>query len=305
MFVITDNIKQGIYKNLGDKTDEFLSKINKLLEKYTEIWRLTDLSFMPTDTVNLLFSCESDLYGSCVLKMCIPGPEVATEINCLRSYDGKGYCKLWAYDLSDDILLLERVIPGDQMWAVEDYRERARLMAVTVKYLPILYNGQEQYPTYLSWMQGIHRILTDMGGLEDVLFYLNKAMEIYDELKQRHNRSCLLHGDLHQENMLLNSSGGYTIIDPKGVVDDPVMETARFLLNETPYDENKIKEMAAIMSKIIDISEEDILKSMFIDVALSQSWCMDEYYYYPDHEGFEEEKQGALEICQFVYGLLS
>ena len=304
MMNIPESVRQGIYKYMGDKTDEFLSQADKRLGKYMDIWRLYNLAFMHTNTVNMLFSCESGLYGSCVLKMCIPGPEVATEINCLRAYDGKGYCRLWDYDLSDDILLLERVIPGDQMWAVADYRERARLMAATVKELPIIYSGQEQYPTYLSWMEGIREILTNMGGLDDVLFYLNRAMEIYAELKQRYRRACLLHGDLHQENMLLNSNGGYTIIDPKGVVDDPVMETARFLLNETPCDENKIREMAAIMSPIIDIPEKDILRSMFIDAALSNSWTMDEFYYHPTHEGFEETRRSVLETCQFVYGLL-
>jgi len=237
---IPESARQRIYKYMGDNTDIFLSHVDKRLKKYTDTWQLSSLSFMPTNTVNLLFSCESKLYSSCVLKMCIPGPEVATEINCLRTYNGKDYCKLWAYDLLDDVLLLEKVIPGDQMWSVADYQERARLMALTVKGLPIPYNGQEQYPTYLSWMEGIHRKLTEMGDLEDVLFYLNKAMEIYAELKQRHLQACLLHGDLHQENMLLNIRGDYTIIDPKGVVDDPVMETGRFLMNETPCEENKI-----------------------------------------------------------------
>lgn len=299
---IPESAKKGIYKYMGDKTDGFLSQVDKRLEKYTDIWRLNNITFMPTNTVNLLFSCVSDLYGRCVLKMCIPGPEVSTEVNCLRAYDGKGYCKLWDYDLSDDVLILEQIIPGDQMWEVDDYYERARLMAITVKDLHISYNGQEQYPTYLSWMERIHSTLTKMGGLEDVLFYLNEAMKIYTELKQRHNRVCLLHGDLHQENMLLNSKGGYTIIDPKGVVDDPVMETARFLMNEIPCDEIKIREMVKIMSPVIGISENDIIKSMFVDAALSNSWCMEDHY--PTWEDFEEGKRNVLQTCKFVYGLI-
>ena len=300
---IPEDTKQGLYKYLGDKTDEFLSKVRIRLEKYTYKWQLTDISFMPTDTVNLLFACESALYGPCVLKVCIPGPEVATEINCLLEYDGKGYCKLWAYDLHDSVLLLQRVIPGSQMWAVPDYKERARLMALTVKNLPIPWNGQIQYPTYLSWLKGMHHTLSQMDNMKNLLFYLNEAIEIYTELKQRHPQVCLLHGDLHQENMLLNAQGGYTIIDPKGVVDTPAMETARFLLNELPCEANKILEMAAIMSPIIGIAEKDMLKSMFVDAALSNSWCMEEHY--PTKEAFEEAKQSAIETCKFVYGLIN
>jgi len=234
--------------------------------------------------------------------MCIPGPEVTTEINCLRAYDGKGYCKLWAYDRTDDALLLERVIPGDQLRAVTDYRERARLMAHTVKELHIPCDGAGQYPTYLSWMEGIRRKLTAMSGMEDVLLYLDKAMAVYAGLKRRHHRACLLHGDLHQENMLLNAKGAYTIIDPKGVVDDPVMETARFLMNELPCEEGKIREMAAILSPIIGISQKDILAGMFVGAALSQSWTMEEHY--PTREASEKNKHSVLAICEFVYGLM-
>jgi streptomycin 6-kinase len=299
---IPKSARQGIHKYLGDKTDGFLLQIDRRLEKYTNSWRLSCLSFMPTDTINLLFSCVSEFYGNCVLKMCIPGPEVATEINCLRAYDDKGYCKLWDFNLSDDVLLLEQVIPGDQMWAVTDYRERARLMAWTVKDLPIIYNGSEKYPTYLSWMKRIHQTLTNMGDLDDVIYFLNKAINIYIELKQQHNKTYLLHGDLHQENMLLNLKGGYTIIDPKGVIDDPVMETARFLLNEIPCEDNKIYEMVEIMSPIIGITQKDILKSLFIDTALGNSWCMEEHY--QTQEAFEEEKQNVIKTCEFVYKLL-
>ena len=299
---IPENVHGRIFKYLGDKTGDFLTSAERRLEKYSGLWRLNNLTFMATNTVNLLFSCESELYGSCVLKMCIPGPETATEINCLKAYDGKSYCKLWACDLSDDVLLLERVIPGDQMWAVEDYRERARLMADTVKNLPVPYKGTEKFPSYLSWMKNIHAKLTGMGGLDGVIRYLNKALNVYSELKQNYSQSCLLHGDLHQENMLLNSKGGYTIIDPKGVVDDPVMETARFLLNEMPCDENKILEMAEIMAPVICIPAKDILKSLFIDAALSNSWCMEEYF--PSTEAFEKKKAEVIETCEFVYKII-
>jgi len=300
---IPSSTRQSIYKYLGDKTDGFLSDAKNRLIKCTEKRALSDIIFMETNTVNLLYSCESSLYGSCVLKMCIPGPEVATEINCLRFYDGKGYVKLWAYDLSDDLLLLENIKPGNELWDVDDYKERARFFALTIKGLPIDYVDNEPYPTYLSWMKKIHQTITDIGGLDDVLFYLNKAIEIYNDLKKRYNRECLLHGDMHQENLLLNSKGGYTIIDPKGVIDDPVMETARYLMNETPCDSQKIYDIVTILSPVIEIPEEDLLKSMYIDAALGNSWTMEEHYV--TQEAFKAGKKAALKTCEFVYGLLN
>ena len=298
---IPDSARGGIFKYMGGKTDEFLSAAAERLKKYSDLWRLSNLSYMQTNTINLLYACDSDLYGECVLKLCILGPEVATEINCLLAYDGKGYCKLWEYSLNDDLLLLEKVTPGDQMWAVADYRERARLMALTVKDLPIAYKGPDTYPTYLTWMEDIHRKLSQAGGMDEMIAFLDIALDAYSGMKNRYNRVCLLHGDLHQENMLLNSDGGYTIIDPKGVTDDPVMETARFLMNETPCDESKIMEMAAIMSPILGIPAGDILKSMFVDAALSHCWTMEEHFTSPG--AFEAAMVSALDICRFVFDL--
>ena len=299
---IPESARAGVRKYLGGETDAFLSKVDERIVRYGALWQLSDLSFMPTDTVNFLFGCESAMNGPCVLKMCIPGPETATEIGCLRAYGGRGYVKLWDFSFEDDMMLLEKVTPGDQMWAVGDYRERARLMGERVKGLPIEWDGHGDYPTYRSWMEGIRAKLVQMGGLEEPVGLLDEAYAIYDGLKQNYNRDCLLHGDLHQENMLLNASGGYTVIDPKGVVDDPVMETARFLMNETPCEDRKIYDMVNIMSPIIDIPEEDILKSMYIDAALSHCWTLEEFCETP--AVFLENKRRALETIKFVKGLL-
>ncbi|MCL2360439.1 MAG: aminoglycoside phosphotransferase family protein [Defluviitaleaceae bacterium] len=284
---------------MGAETDGFLSRVDGLIEKYSQKWQLTDLNYMLTDTVNLLFSCKSTLHGLCVLKMCIPGPEVATEINCIQAYNGQGYVKLWDYDLSDDILLLERIEPGNQMWDVQDYKERARLMAELIKTLPFIKCPQGEYPNYKIWMEGIHKYLTNIGGMEDVLFYLNEALRLYSELKQQYTRSCLLHGDMHQENLLLNQQGSYTIIDPKGVVDDPIMETARFLNNELPCSKKKIQEMVAIMAPTIKVPKDDMHKSMYIDMALGCCWTLEEKFI--SQESFEKAKSEVLADCRFVY----
>ena len=88
--LIPENVQQNTIRYLGDKAKIFFINVENRLKKYTVLWELSQITYMPTNTVNLLFSCESALYGSCVLKMCIPGPEVANEVHCLQAYDGKG-----------------------------------------------------------------------------------------------------------------------------------------------------------------------------------------------------------------------
>ncbi|MCL2497009.1 MAG: aminoglycoside phosphotransferase family protein [Symbiobacteriaceae bacterium] len=301
----------SVRKYLGDAGDSFLDATGELVSKYGELWRLSELSFLDTQTVNLLFTCTSELYGSCILKACLPGPEVVTEINCLRAYAGKGYVRLWADNSEDNILLLERIIPGEQLGAVADYRERTRIMAELVHNLPCPWDGQTPFPSYRIWMEELQRNLQAMPDAQEMLDYLQEARRIYDQLHQRYDRRYLLHGDLHHANMLLNAARGYTIIDPKGVVDDPVMETARFLLNEVagpdfPLNEasvaRQLREMVAIIAATIGTPQEDILKSLYIDTALSKGWDLEELY--PDPQAREDVIQKALATCKFVYGLL-
>jgi len=289
--------------HLGNDTDGFIFDSVALLEKYAKLWQLSELVFMPTYTVNLLFSCDSALFGQCVLKICIPGPEAETEINCIRAYDGKGYVKLWNYNLADRVLLLERVTPGTQLRSVIDYKQRALQMAQSVKRLPYIICPQGRYPTYKAWMERLHKNLTNMPDTDDAIFYLSQALQIYGELKQTYNRNALLHGDMNQENLLLNHQGSYTIIDPKGVVDDPILETARFLMNEFLSEPEIALTMIPIMAPIIGVPESDMLKSMYIDCALNQCWSMEEHF--PTQCAFDQNKHSVISICKSVYDLLN
>jgi hypothetical protein len=201
---------------LGEKTNAFLSGVDAKLERYMALWRLSGITFMPTHTINLLFACESALYGPCVLKMCIPGPEVLTEINCLWAYSGRGYVCLHAYECKDDVMLLERVLPGNQIWDVRDVHERARLFARVLEELPVINIECGSYPTYRSWMEGIHRTLSGMGGMDEPLFYLNEALRVYDALKLQYNRSCLLHGGYAPGELVIKRAGWVYRYRPQG-----------------------------------------------------------------------------------------
>ena len=308
---VSENAKKTMRQYLGDESDAFFTRANSFMAKYADLWKLTNIRpISPASDGNIVFSCDSELYGACVLYMHMNSVE--NEVQFLNIYGGKGYCKLYAHSLEDNVLLVEKITPGIFMWdAVVDFRERARIVAELVKDLPIPHEIGD-LPTYGSWMEGIHNILTEMGGLDDVLFYLNKAMEIYVELKQRYPRNCLLDANLQRFNLFLNESGSFTVTDPQSVVDDPIMQTARFLNNErpntlmdaTPNVESLIREMAAIISSITEVPAEDVLKSMFIDTALSNCWTLDEFYHFPKRDGLEETKKDVLKSCGFVYGLI-
>ena len=127
---------------LGDASEAFLEDAAASLAVFAECWQLSELHFLDTPAVNLLYSCVSALYGACILKICLPGPEFATETDTLLSYQGRGYVKLWAYDRDTRLLLLERIFPGDQLKDLTDHRERAHRVALTIRETCRLWDGK-------------------------------------------------------------------------------------------------------------------------------------------------------------------
>lgn len=67
----------------------------------------------------------------------------------------------------------------------------------------------------------------------------------------------LLHGDFHHDNILLGNDGEYIIIDPKGVIGDPVFDIARFILNE--FDDEITTELYKKINHIISILEKNLI----------------------------------------------
>lgn len=104
-------------------------------------------------------------------------------------------------------------------------------------------------------------------------------------------RQMLLHGDLHHGNILLNHSGNYTIIDPKGVIGDPVFDISRFILNEFGdtlssdlYKE--IEEVISAIAKKLDIPKKIVKCCLYVETTI---WLCDDL-----------EKGSSLEECEFL-----
>jgi streptomycin 6-kinase len=281
-----------------------------LAEKYAEKWGLSNVTLLDVEAYGKLYACESAVYGACILKLCLNEPEFAMGVGYIKAYANTRCVKMFGYDMDDCVVLLERVVPGSDLWAAGDYMERARIFAEIVKDLPIKWDGCGDYPTFGTQMRDVRVKLVGLGGRgrEKILFYLDEAIRIYDELKTVYNRKYLLHGDLHQFNILLNADNGYTVIDPKGVADDPVMETARYMMNELETGEleagepeMKIRNIAKVLAEATGVPAADVLKTMFIDTALGQCWNFDKEM---TRDKFEAELKESLEICKFVYSLI-
>jgi streptomycin 6-kinase len=111
-------------------------------------------------------------------------------------------------------------------------------------------------------------------------------------------RKLLLHGDLHHYNILQNNQNGYTLIDPKGVVGDPIFDIPRFLLNELEdtLDKklfDKIIYAITVIGEKLGIQTKTIKKAFYIEMAMAECWMV------------EDGEQASLDKVIFANSILN
>jgi streptomycin 6-kinase len=106
---------------------------------------------------------------------------------------------------------------------------------------------------------------------------MNKAQEIYISIANKYPRQMLLHGDFHHDNILLGKDGAYIIIDPKGVIDDPVFDIPRFILNEfddeiTPELSRKINFSLSVFENELEVPNDILRQSLYVETTMGACW---------------------------------
>ena len=165
-----------------------------------------------------------------VLKLCLPDHDFLCEAEATRAFDGTACARLLQADLEAGALLLERLEPGVEVHTLEDDVAETSAVAGVMRSLQRPYAGIFPFPNATEWIddalnpEAIPRLKAEHPWIARAL---NRIVEIAAEPYE----TVLLHGDLHQDNLLLGRGGQWLAIDPKGVIGDPAWELAPFLFN--------------------------------------------------------------------------
>jgi streptomycin 6-kinase len=163
-----------------------------------------------------------------VLKVNFPEPESEHEAEALARWDGAGAVRLLARDDARRALLVERCLPGTQLWKVDE-SEANEIAAGVFSQL------------WQARPAGAFRSLSDEAAVWAVELPLmwetagrpfEQALldEAVDFLTAQHTReeSVLLHQDLHGGNILL-SERAWLAVDPKPLVGERAFDVASLL----------------------------------------------------------------------------
>ena len=172
-----------------------------------------------------------------VIKLCVPGDEeFASGALALEAFDGRGAVRLLELDLGLGAMLMERVEPGGQLYDVRDDVAATSAAAGVIVKLRRPVPPDHPFPTVSRWARGFSLLRDRFGGGIGPMppMLVERAELLFDDLLSSQEETVLLHGDLHQENILSVSDGergSWLAIDPKGVAGDPAYEVAALLHN--------------------------------------------------------------------------
>lgn len=284
MFIIPEDFARFMIELFGEEGRAWLDRLPAILAACEERWNMT----IGAPVGNLSFNYVAPAVladGTEVILKTGLTDEFPSQPEALRHFDGHGMAQLLAYDEHDAAMLMERLKPGTSLRAVED--DEAAILAATEVMRKIwrpLPQEHYRFPTVADWGKGFARLRKLYGGgtgpFPPAMF--DKAEKLYAELTSSMAESVLLHGDLHQDNILSAEREPWLAVDPKGLIGEPVYETGAILRNFWP-DILSVPDLVSLMARRIDqlsaelgFDRERIYNWGFAQAVLSVLWGVED-----------------------------
>ena len=279
MIDFQSTFKNNIIDINGEKGRKWLESLDGIVGDLTKKWNLSNLEVFPNLTFNYVLSAVKDKSIPVVLKVGIKHQLLAREAEMLRFFENYGAVRL--IDSCDGALLLQKCVPGYSLmdYFPNDEEKSIEIIANVIKRLHSSSQEQKNLREIISLKELLNELYLPPKIAKD---YLDKARRFAEFLLETTTENVILHGDLHHDNIIYDDSDqGWKIIDPSGVIGDPVYEYTSFMIN--PIDkiwkcdnalsiiENRLQKF----SKIADIDPLRLKQWTFVKAVLCLIWTED------------------------------
>jgi streptomycin 6-kinase len=202
--------------------------------------------------------------GDAMLKVNFPEPESEHEAAALRHWQGEGAVRLLAYDEPRRALLLERCVPGTQLWAVADDEEATRIGSGVLRRLWRPAPEGSEYRTLEAearrWAVELPSHWSALGEPFERRL-LDEAVAACRELGADQEPPVVLHQDFHGGNVLRARREPWLSIDPKPLVGEREFDAASLLRDRrwdlgSPDDARRMRRRLDILVEELDLDRE-------------------------------------------------
>jgi streptomycin 6-kinase len=271
-----------VFKDAGV---EWLERLPGIIAACEWKWSLTALPPFENLSYNYIAPAVRADGTEAILKIGVPSPELASEIEALLLYDGQGSVRLLDVDRDLGALLLERLKPGVSLLSVTDDEEATHIAAQVMHQLWRPVASDHPFPSVTQWAAGLDKMRSAFVGGTGPLpaDLVQKAEGLFAELLGSMDEPALLHGDLHHGNILSAERQTWLAIDPKGVVGEPAYEVGALLRNvsprllEQPRPRRIIAQRVDILSAELGFDRARILGWGLAQAVLSAWWSIEDH----------------------------
>lgn len=264
----------------GARGQKWLKELPRLSERIALEYGLSDLRAISNLTYNyVLLGKQGD--RAIALKLGLDYDALAQESAALECFKDLGCVEVLSR--GEGFLLLNQAIPGTSLKLLfpdkDDYA-----LGITCSLIKGLHSAKipahHNFPRLRDWLMILDQ------NLDIPEKYLSKAKIVRQKLLDRGAQEVLLHGDLHHDNILMNN-GNWCVIDPKGIIGDPIFEVASFIQNPILLDQKDpsqfIQKGVAAFAENLKVSATTITEWCFVKSVLSWAWslsdCTDDFHF--------------------------
>lgn len=264
--LITEGLKSYLLRLERDKTLRFIDDVYSMLPQLIARWEVT--SFLPNQIsrFGLVLQAKSRKFGGVVLKF-IPDfvGRFERELEAMKLLPESYMCRLIDFEETCNCMLLEKIEPA-RFACFEENLKLTNFFRNVISQA-VAYAGQELkfIPYYFEELKAKYDQIDSCPYCRDqVKTELEYAIELYKR-QFLDAELYILHGDLHEQNILDNGNQFYGI-DPNGMLAPLELECVRFIRNDVRKHSafgfaERFKVLLYSFGRFVDINR---LVSMFI-----------------------------------------
>ena len=254
-----NKFESNISATYGAKGKEWLENLASLTKKTAHSWNLSNLK--PLDNLSYNYVLEGKQEDQpIILKISLDFDSINREAKALSIFQDFGAVKLLRHE--PGMLLLEKVIDGMPLKSCK-VTNKTEIFCDLAK---TLFQAEAPKDKCFPHINKQLEIIDQKWDIPSE--YLNLARKLKSKLLERPaQKTLLLHGDLHHLN-ILRSGKSWKIIDPKGVIGQPINEVWKFVNDFEP----DTKFIADYFNWDVNLVRD----WYFVQVTMAALWCIED-----------------------------